>query len=213
MAHRDERRQHFRNLAREARDGGPANGASAAAAAPSPAPWTNKTPPARPVLPRTTASLPPWRAQASAQRPVAEADPHDSEQTALLRAALALFENYDLPKGVLGEIRKCVPPQRPTPKKQLRVSREQVMLNLRKWAYKEGEELDQRKSAVESARKTAEEKQQKVMEQATVVSDLKNQLAELRRDIANNPTPEVSEDECPPPGAPPGEYSFGSCGR
>ena len=49
------------------------------------------------------------------------------------------------------------------------------------------------------------------MKQATVVSDLKNQLAELRRDIANNPTPEVSEDEgpaptpqVPPPAPPPG---------
>ena len=70
------------------------------------------------------------------------------------------------------------------------------------------------KTALETARKTAEEKQQKVMEQATVVSDLKNQLAELRRDIADNPTPEVSEDggpaptpqvppQAPPPGVPP----------
>ena len=33
------------------------------------------------------------------------------------------------------------------------------------------------------------------MDQATVVSDLKLQLVELRQDIANNPTPEVSEDE------------------
>ena len=32
------------------------------------------------------------------------------------------------------------------------------------------------------------------MDQATVVSDLKK-LVELRQDIANNPTPEVSEDE------------------
>ena len=46
-------------------------------------------------------------------------------------------------------------------------------------------------------------------EQATVVIDLKNRLAELRNDIANNPTPDVSEDEIPaptlvvPPPAPP----------
>ena len=33
------------------------------------------------------------------------------------------------------------------------------------------------------------------MEQATVVSDLKLQLVELRQNIANNPTPEVSEVE------------------
>ena len=52
------------------------------------------------------------------------------------------------------------------------------------------------------------------MEQATVVSDLKLQLVEIRQDIANNPTPEVSEDEegeatpvdpplAPPPAVPP----------
>ena len=115
--HTDERRQHFRNLALEARDGHATNGVSATAAAPSPAPWTNKTPPARAVPPCTAASSPPWGAQTSAQRPVAEADPHDSDNTALLRAALPLFENYDLPKGVLDEIRKCVPPQCPVPKK------------------------------------------------------------------------------------------------
>ena len=55
--------------------------------------------------------------------------------------------------------------------------------------------LRERKSALELARKHAAEKQQKVMEQATVVSDLKLQLFELRQDIANNLTPEVSEDE------------------
>ena len=42
------------------------------------------------------------------------------------------------------------------------------------------------------------------MEQATVVSELKMQLVELRQDIANNPTPEVSEDEgATPQAAPP----------
>ena len=116
--HTDERRQHFRNLAREARDGGATNGVSATAASPSYAPWTNKTPLARAVPPRTATSSPPWNVQASVQRPFAEPDPHVSDKTALLRAALALFENFDLPKGVLDEIRKCVAPQRPAPKKQ-----------------------------------------------------------------------------------------------
>ena len=52
------------------------------------------------------------------------------------------------------------------------------------------------------------------MDQATVVSDLKMQLVELRQNIANNPTLEVSEDEdvdatplgvplAPPPAVPP----------
>ena len=54
----------------------------------------------------------------------------------------------------------------------------------------------------------------KLWDQATVVSDLKMQLVELRQNIANNPTPEVSEDEdvdatplrvpmAPPPAVPP----------
>ena len=97
----------------------------------------------------------------------AEDDPHDSEQTALLRAALALFENYDLPKGVLEEIRKCVflhPPQRPAPKKQPKVSRVQEMLNFKKRVHREEQELDQRKTPLELARRAAEGKQQKVME-------------------------------------------------
>ena len=89
------------------------------------------------------------------------------------------------------------------------------MLNMKKKHEKEEQELRERKSALELARKLAAEKQQKVMEQATVVSDLKLQLIELRQDIANNPTPEVSEDEggdatplatppVPPPAPPPG---------
>ena len=197
--HTEEGRQHFRRMARDAREGGATNASSAAAAAPTPAPWANKAQQARTVPPRTTASSPPWGPQPPAQRIAAEADPHDSEQTALLRSALALFENYDLPKGLLDEIRKCVPPQRPAPKKQPKVSREQEMLNLKKKVHREDHELDQRKTALEIARRACEEKQQKVMERATVVSDLKNQLAVLRKDIANNPTPEVSEDEGPAP--------------
>ena len=79
---------------------------------------------------------------------------------------------------------------------------------------KEEQELRDRKSALDQARKLVTERQQKVMDQATVVSDLKMQLVELRQNIANNPTPEVSEDEdvdatplgvplAPPPAVPP----------
>ena len=88
------------------------------------------------------------------------------------------------------------------------------MLNMKKKLDKEEQELRERKSALELPRKLAADKQQKVMEQATVVSDLKLQLVDLRQDIANNPTPEVSEDEdgaatplaappAPPPAVPP----------
>ena len=42
-------------------------------------------------------------------------------------------------------------------------------------------------------------KKQLAMQQATVVSDLKNQHAELRGNIANNPTPDASEDVGPAP--------------
>ena len=76
------------------------------------------------------------------------------------------------------------------------------MLNMKKRVEKEEQELHERKSALEPARKLAADKQQKVIQQATVVSDLKMQLVELRRDIANNPTPEISEDEDTP---------FGTC--
>ena len=88
------------------------------------------------------------------------------------------------------------------------------MLNMKKRLEKEEQELRERKSSLEQARKLAAEKQQKVMGQATVVSDLQMQLLELRQHIANNPTPEVSEDEdvdatplgvplAPPPAVPP----------
>ena len=60
---------------------------------------------------------------------------------------------------------------------------------------KEEQELREQKPALELARKLAADKQQQVMEQATVVSDLKMQLVELRQDIAINPTPGISEDE------------------
>ena len=135
---------------------------------------------------------------------------HDSDQTALLRAALALFENCNLPPGVLDEIRKIVPPHRPPARKAPKVSREQIVMNMKKKLEKEEQELRERKSALELARKLAAEKQRNVMERATVVSDLKLQLVELRQDIANNPTPEVSQDEggeatpvATPPAVPP----------
>ena len=72
-----------------------------------------------------------------------------------------------------------------------------------------------KKSSLEQARKLVLQKeQQKVMDQATIVSALKMELVELRQSIANNPTPEVSEDEhvdatplgvpmAPPPAVPP----------
>ena len=160
-------------MAREGREGGATNGASAAAAAPTPAPWASN------------AATPPWRPQAFAQRPAAETDPLDSEQTALLRAAQALFENYDLPTGALDEIRKRVPPQRPAPKKQPRVSREQEAANLQKKVPREEQELDERKTAAEIAKIAADEEQERVTEQATVVSNLRNRLAELRHDIGH----------------------------
>ena len=100
-----------------------------------------------------------------------------------------------LPPGVLDEIRKIVPPHGPPTRKARKVSREQIVLNMKKKLEKEEQELRERKSALELARKLAAEKQQKVMDQATVVSDLKLQLVEIRQDIANKPTPEVSEDE------------------
>ena len=140
---------------------------------------------------RASSDTRPW----AATRPLTEVDGNASDQTALLRAALALFENCNLPPGVLDENRKCVPPHRPPSRRQPKVSREQVILNSTKKEEKEEQELHERKTALDIPRKNAEDKKLRVMEQATVVSDLKNRLVELREDIANNPTPDVSEDE------------------
>ena len=182
-----------------------------------PHPWAAKAPPPRSLPPRASSDTAPWAASKS----LTEVDKvHDSDQTALLRTALALFENCDLPPGVLDEIRKIVPPHRPPTRKAPKVSREQIVLNMKKRLEKEEQELRDRKSALELARKLVAERQQKAMDQATVVSDVKLQLVEIRQDIANNPTPEVSEDEggdatplatppVPPPAVPPG-YSSGS---
>ena len=53
--------------------------------------------------PRVSSDTAPWAASKS----LTEVDKvHDSDQTALLRAALALFENCNLPPGVLDEIRQ-----------------------------------------------------------------------------------------------------------
>ena len=143
-------------------------------------------------MPPRASSAAPWAAPKS----LSEVDKvHDSDQTALLRSALALFENCGLPPGILDEIRKVVPPHRPPTRKAPKVSREQIVLNVKKKLEKEEQELRERKSAVDQARRLVTEREQKVMDQATIVSDLKMQLVELRQNIANNPTPEVSENE------------------
>ena len=142
-------------------------------------------------MPRTSSTAP-WAAPKS----LSEVDKvHDSDHTALLRTALALFENCDLPPGILDEIRKVVPPHRPPTRKAPKVSREQIVLNMKQKLEKEEQELGERKSALDQARRLVTEREQKVMDQAAIVSDLKMQLVELRQNIANNPTPEVSEDE------------------
>ena len=140
-------------------------------------PWAAKAPPPRSVSPRVSSDTAPR----AASKPFTEVDRiHDNDQTAILRAALALFENISLLPGVLDEVRKIVPPHRPPTRRQPKVSREQIVMNMKKKLEKEEQELRERKSALELARKLAADKQQKVMEQATVVSDLKMQLVELR---------------------------------
>ena len=100
-----------------------------------------------------------------------------------------------LRKGVLAEIRKVVPPHRPPTRKAPKVSREQIVLDMKKKLEKEEQELRERKIVLDQARRLVTEREQKVMDQATAVSALKMELVELRQSIANNPTPEVSEDE------------------
>ena len=212
--HTEEMQRHYRNLAREAREEKGLSGASAAAGSScmSP-PWAAKAPPPRSVPPRTprVSSPAPWAAPKS----LSEVDRiHDNGQTALLRQALELFENCGLPPGILDEIRKVVPPHRPSTRKAPKVSREQIVLDMKKKLEKEELELRERKNSLEQAKKLVLEREQKVMDQATIVSALKMELVELRQSIANNPTPEVSEDEdvdatplgvpmAPPPAVPP----------
>ena len=59
-------------------------------------PWVAKAPLPRSVPPRASSDTAPWAASKS----LTEVDKvHDSDQTALLRAALALFENCNLTTG------------------------------------------------------------------------------------------------------------------
>ena len=208
--HTEELQRHYRNMAREAREKGTSGASAAVASSSTSPPSAAKAPLPRSVPPGTS-----WTAPWAAPKSLSEVDKiHDSDQTALLRTALALFENCDLPPGVLDEIRKVIPPHRPPTRKAPKVSREQIVLNMKKKLEKEEQELRDRKSALDQARRLVAEREQKVMDQATIVSDPKMQLVELRQNIANNPTPEVSEDEdidatplrvpvAPPPAVPP----------
>ena len=82
-------KRHCQNVAREARENGASN-----------------TSVPRSVPPHACSGTAPW----AAYKPLTEVDKvHDSDQTAVLRAALALFENCNLPPGVLEDIRKIVP--------------------------------------------------------------------------------------------------------
>ena len=187
--HTEELQRHYRNVAREASEKGTSNVSVPVASSSTSPPWAAKAPPPRSVPPRTSSKAP-WAPSKS----LSEVDKiHDSDQTALLRTALALFENCDLPPGVLDEIRKVIPPHRPPTRKAPKGSREQIVLNMKKKLEKEEQELRDRNSALDQARKLVTERQQKVMDQAKVVSDLKMQLVEIRQNIANSPTPEVSE--------------------
>ena len=200
--HTEDLQRHYRNMAREAREKGMSGASTAVGSSSTPPPWAaTKAPPPRSVPPRASSTAP-WAAPKS----LSEVDKvHDSDQTALLRQALELFDD---------EIRKVVPPHRPPTRKAPKVSREQIVLNMKKKLEKEEQELRERKTALDQARRLVTEREQKVMDQATIVSDLKMQLVELRQNIANNPTPEVSEDEdidatllgvpvAPPPAIPP----------
>ena len=211
--HTEELQRHYRNLAREAREKGLSGASAVVGSSCMSPPWAAKAPPPRSVPPRTPrASSPaPWAAPKS----LSEVDKiHDNGQTALLRQALELFENCGLPSGILDEIRKVVPPHRPPTRKAPKVSREQIVLDMKKKLEKEEQELRERKISLEQARKHVTEREQKVMDQATIVSALKMELVEYRQSIVNNPTPEVSEDEdvdatplgvpvAPPPAVPP----------
>ena len=173
--HTEDLQRHYRNMAREAREKGMSGASTAVGSSSTSPPWAAKALPPRSVPPRASSTAP-WATPKS----LSEVDKvHDSDQTALLRSALALFENCGLPPGILDEIRKVVPPH---------------LLNMKMKVEKEEQELRERKSTLDQARRLVTEREQKVMDQAAIVSDLKMQLVELRQNIANNPTLEVSEN-------------------
>ena len=104
--HTEDLQRHYRNMAR--REKGTSNSSVLVASSSTSPPWVAKAPPPR-SAPRASSDTAPWAASLS----LTEVDKvHDSDETALLRAALALFENCNLPPGVLDEIRKIVPPRK-----------------------------------------------------------------------------------------------------
>ena len=144
-------------MAREAREKGTSNSSVPVASSSSSPPRAAKAPPPYSVPPGASST-----ALWATSKPLSEVDKiHDSDQTALLPAALALFENCDLPPSVLDEIRKIVPPHGPPTRKAPKVSREQIVLNMKKKLEKEEQEHRERKSALEQARKLAAEKNSK----------------------------------------------------
>ena len=138
--HTEDLQRHYQNMAREAREKGTSNSSVPVASSSSSPPWSAKAPPPRSVPPRASSAAP-W----ASSKPLSEVDKvHDSDQTALLRAALALFENCDLPPGILDEIRKIGPPHRPPTRGAPNVSREQVVLNMKKKLEKEEQDRRER---------------------------------------------------------------------
>ena len=112
--HTEDLQRHYRNMAREAREKVTSSASVPVASSSTSPPWAAKAPPPRSVPPRTSSTAP-WAAPKS----LSEVDKiHDSDQTALLRTALALFENCDLPPCVLDEIRKVIPPHRPPTRRE-----------------------------------------------------------------------------------------------
>ena len=109
--HTEDLQRHYRNMAREALEKGMSGASTVVGSSSTSPPWAAKAPPPRSVPPRAprASSTAPWAAPKS----LSEVDKiHDSDQTALLRQALELFENCGLPSGILDEIRKVVPPHR-----------------------------------------------------------------------------------------------------
>ena len=115
-------------MAREAGEKGTSNFVCPVASSSTSPPLAAKAPPPRSVPLRASSGTAPW----SASKSLTEVDKvNDSDQTALLRAALALFENCSLPPGILDEILKIVPPHGPPARKAPKASREQIVLNMK----------------------------------------------------------------------------------
>ena len=138
--HTEELQRHYQNMAREAGEKGTSGASAAVASSSTSPPWAAKAPPPRSVPPRTSSTLLGLLPSLSRKW---------TRSTTLIKllffeTVLALFETCDLPRVFLMRFVRVIPPHRPPTRKAPKVSREQILLNMKKKLEKEEQELRDR---------------------------------------------------------------------